>query len=80
MLASDRENTVAHLCQPGAFSEDTLTEVLRLGARRLLGQAVEMEVRAFVEGHAELEQTQLNSALVSGLAAGMASRRPSISQ
>jgi hypothetical protein len=59
-----REDTVAHLRQPGAFSEDTLTEVLRLGARRLLGQAVEMEVRAFVEGHAEVEQTQLNSALV----------------
>ncbi len=31
-----------------------MTEVLRLGARRLLAQAVEMEVMAFVEGHAYL--------------------------
>ncbi len=49
-----REDTVVQLRQPGTFSEDPLTEVLRLGARRLLGQAVEMEVTAFVEGHADL--------------------------
>ncbi len=49
-----REDTVVHLRQPGTFSEDPLTEILRLGARRLLGQAVEMEVTAFVEGHADL--------------------------
>ncbi len=48
------EDTVVQLRQPGTFSEDPLTEVLRLGARRLLGQAVEMEVTAFVEGHADL--------------------------
>ncbi len=30
-----REDTVVRLRQPGTFSEDPLTEVLRLGARRL---------------------------------------------
>ncbi len=49
-----REDTVVQLRQPGTFSEDPLTEILRLGARRLLGQAVEMEVKAFVEMHADL--------------------------
>ncbi len=49
-----REDTVVQLRQPGTFSEDPLTEILRLGARRLLAQAVEMEVTTFVEGHADL--------------------------
>ena len=49
-----REDTVVQLCQPGTFSEDPLTEMLRLGARRLLAQAVEMEVTTFVEMHAAL--------------------------
>ncbi len=49
-----REDTVVELRQPGTFSEDPLTEILRLGARRLLVQAVEMEVTTFVEGHADL--------------------------
>ncbi len=48
------EDTVVQLRQPGTFSEDPLTEVLRLGARRLLAQAVEMEVTTFVEMHADL--------------------------
>ncbi len=49
-----REDTVVQLRQPGTFSEAPLTEVLRLGARRLLAQAVEMEVTAFVEGLADV--------------------------
>ncbi len=49
-----REDTVVQLRQQGTLSEDPLTEILRLGARRLLAQAVEMEVTAFVEGHADL--------------------------
>jgi transposase-like protein len=49
-----KEDTVVELRQPEAFSEDPLTEILRLGARRLLAQAVEMEVTDFVEGHADL--------------------------
>ncbi len=48
------EDTVVQLRQPGTISEHPLTEILRLGARRLLAQAVEMEVAAFVEGHADL--------------------------
>ena len=48
------ENTIVQLRQPGTISEDPLTEVLRLGARRLLAQAVEMEVTTFVEMHADL--------------------------
>ena len=34
-----REDTVVLLRQPGTFSEDPLTEILRLGARRLLARA-----------------------------------------
>jgi len=49
------ENRVVELRQPGTFSEDPLTAVLRSGAQRLLAQAVEMEVSAFIEAHADLE-------------------------
>ena len=49
-----REDTVVQLRQPGSFADDPLTEVLRLGARRLLGQAVEAEVAGFVEAYAHL--------------------------
>ena len=49
-----RADTVVQLRQPGTFSDDPLTEVLRLGARRLLAQAVELEVMAFVEMHSDL--------------------------
>jgi len=49
-----REDTVVQLRQPGTFSDDPLTEVLGLGARRLLAQAVELEVTAFVEMHIDL--------------------------
>ncbi len=48
------EDRVVQLRQPGGFSEDPLTEVLRAGARQLLAQAVEMEVAAFVAAHAHL--------------------------
>ncbi len=43
------------LRHPGSFSEDPLTAVLRSGAQRLLAQAVEMEVEAFIAAHADLE-------------------------
>ena len=40
---------------PGrSAQDDPLTEVLRLGARRLLGQAVEAEIAGFVEAYAHL--------------------------
>jgi len=48
------EDPVVQLRQPGDLSEDPLTEILRVGARRLLAQAVEMEVADFVEGTADL--------------------------
>ncbi len=38
------EDTVVEFRQPGSFGEDSLTEVLRAGARQLLVQAVEAEV------------------------------------
>jgi transposase-like protein len=50
------DNTVFKLTQPGAFC-DPLTEVLRCGARVLLAQAVEAEVAAFLDNHAE-ERTE----------------------
>ncbi len=54
-----RENTVVQLRQPGTFSEDPLTEILGLGAPRLLARAVEMEVMAFIEGRADLTDEDL---------------------
>jgi transposase-like protein len=50
------DNTVFKLTQPGTFS-DPLTEVLRSGARALLTQAVEAEVAAFLDSHAD-ERTE----------------------
>ena len=46
------DDSVFKLAQPGTFS-DPLTEVLRCGARALLSQAIEAEVAAFLECHAE---------------------------
>jgi transposase-like protein len=48
------EDRVVELRQPGAFSEDPLTAVLHAGARRLLAQAVELEVSGFIEAHSHL--------------------------
>lgn len=50
------EINVFKLSQPGTFS-DPLTEVLRSGARALLAQAVEAEVAAFLDSHAD-ERTE----------------------
>ena len=52
------EDTVVELRQPGSFSEDPLTAVLRAGARQLLAQAVEAEVAAFIGEHADLTDDQ----------------------
>ena len=46
------ETNVFELTQPGTFS-DPLTEVLRNGARTLLGQAVEAEVAAWLSTHTD---------------------------
>ncbi len=48
------EDTVVEFRQPGSIGEDSLTEVLRAGARQLLVQAVEAEVTSFVEAHGHL--------------------------
>jgi transposase-like protein len=48
------EDRVVELRQPGAFSEDPLTAVLHAGARRLLAQAIELEVSGFIEAHSHL--------------------------
>ena len=47
------DNNVIKLAQPGAFT-DSLTEILRNGARALLTQAVEAEVAEFLTKHAGL--------------------------
>src|SRR5436305_12474319 len=48
------DTNVFKLAQPGAFT-DSLTEVLRSGARALLTQAVEAEVAEFLAKHADLK-------------------------
>ena len=46
-------NTVVDLNNPEE-TEDVLTEVLRQGARRLLAEALEVEVEAFIEEYKEI--------------------------
>jgi hypothetical protein len=48
------DSNIIKLAQPGAFT-DSLTEVLRSGARALLTQAVEAEVAEFLVKHADLQ-------------------------
>ena len=48
------DGNVIKLAQPGAFT-DSLTEILRNGARALLTQAVEAEVAEFLAKHADLK-------------------------
>ena len=52
------EDTVVSFRQPGSFSADPLTDVLRSGARRLLAQAVEAEVEAHIAVHSDLTDGQ----------------------
>ena len=48
------DSNVIKLAQPGAFT-DSLTEILRSGARALLTQAVEAEVTEFLAKHTDLK-------------------------
>ena len=48
------DTNVIKLAQPGTFT-DSLTEILRNGARALLTQAVETEVADFLRRHADLK-------------------------
>jgi putative transposase len=51
-----QEDSVVRLPRPGAsVADDPLLVVLRDGARRMLTQAIEAEVEAFLAAHAELE-------------------------
>src|SRR5262245_31304224 len=46
-----KETIASSLAMPVATSRDVLTEVLRDGAQRLLGQAIEAEVEDWLESH-----------------------------
>jgi len=48
------DSNVIKLAQPGT-SSDSLTEILRSGARALLTQAIEAEVAEFLAKHADLK-------------------------
>src|SRR5256885_15360950 len=48
------ESNIVKLAQPGVFT-DSLTEILRSGARALLTQAVEAEGADFLAKHADLK-------------------------
>jgi putative transposase len=59
------EDSVVPLPRPGAgVTDDPLLAVLREGARRMLMQAVEAEVEAFLAAHAELADGQGRRRLV----------------
>ena len=49
-----KEDTVIALRQPGSFSDDPLTDILRSGARQLLTQAIEAEVEGHIAAYADL--------------------------
>ena len=58
------QNTEISLQSPGFGTGDTLTPVLREGARRMLAQAIEAEVDAFVAGHGSLKNADGRRAVV----------------
>jgi putative transposase len=59
------EDTVVALPRPGAnVTDDALLGVLREGAKRMLMQAIEAEVEAFLAGHAELTDARGRRRLV----------------
>ena len=49
-----KDDTVVALRQPGSFSDDPLTDILRAGARQLLAQAIEAEVEGHIAAHSDL--------------------------
>jgi putative transposase len=59
------EDSVVSLARPGSsVTDDPLLAVLREGARRMLMQAIEAEVEAFLAAHAELADAQGRRRLV----------------
>ena len=53
-----KDDTVVAFRQPGSFSDDPLTDILRAGARQLLAQAVEVEVEVHIAAHADLTDAE----------------------
>src|SRR6478672_7299938 len=49
------ESTTLPIVGPMPDTKDALTDILRDGARRLLAEAVEAEVAAWIESHAHLK-------------------------
>jgi hypothetical protein len=60
------DDNVVQLIQPGSFS-DSLTEVLRNGARSMLAKAVEAEVASFLARRADLKTTAAIVSCVTGI-------------
>ena len=58
------ESTTDIRIVPLPSGQDVLTEVLRDGARRLLAQAVEAEVAAWIDAHAHLEDDAANTLIL----------------
>ena len=52
-----KDDTVVALHQPGSFSDDPLTDILRAGAHRLLAQAVEAVLASMPTSRAVSEET-----------------------
>ena len=65
-----KDDTVVALRQPESFSDDPLTEILRAGARQLLGQAIEAEVAAHIEAHADFDRSYVRK-LVTEISGGV---------
>jgi len=49
-----RNDTVISIKKPESFIDDPITEILRNGARKILAQALEMEIELFVNQYKEL--------------------------
>jgi putative transposase len=58
------EHSVGRIECPGESPQDALTEILRLGAQRMLAQAVEAEVAAWVAAHEHLTDENGHRAVV----------------
>src|SRR3954452_9430505 len=53
--AAVEESTILPIAGPTPGTRDVLTDLLRDGARRLLAEAVEAEVLAWIDAHAHLK-------------------------
>jgi putative transposase len=50
-----RNDNVFESKKPGAFVDDQITRIIRQGARKLLAQALEVEIELFINQYAELK-------------------------